>query len=185
MDKGDKDERKNGEQEEGPPTCFICTDGRGEGEKGKLYTSCKCNLLVHKQCFMKLIRVDAHKEKCCICLTPYSLDEKREYVLDVRSATSISFSFFVFVVYTSIIYYVITTEERQSTFRNAAFVMSFIIGYTAGSCILYARRERRNGRCFLYKEIVTIVPSLEEYDTMSSTLLPSMDSHPFLLCSHN
>ena len=48
--------------------CFICQEG------GRLYKICSCDVLVHRDCYVKLVNVPAHSTHCAVCKAKYDMD---------------------------------------------------------------------------------------------------------------
>ena len=52
--------------------CFVCME---VAPRQELLRTCRCDVLVHPECFQKLItRVDAHSTRCPICTEEYVMD---------------------------------------------------------------------------------------------------------------
>ena len=58
--------------------CFLCAD-----DVPPLHKMCKCDVLVHQECFRAMVtRVRSHETSCPVCTTPYPMRQTTRTVVD-------------------------------------------------------------------------------------------------------
>lgn len=58
--------------------CFICGD-----ETGPLYKICRCDILVHSECALKMLQVPSHSTSCAVCKSPYDMEIRYKHTCKV------------------------------------------------------------------------------------------------------
>lgn len=67
------------------PECFLCC---ASAETGPLYKVCKCNTLVHADCFRKLLALPAYATSCAVCKSEYDTRTTTRHKCVVREEAS-------------------------------------------------------------------------------------------------
>jgi hypothetical protein len=57
------------------PSCFLCETDSGR----PLFKVCRCDQLVHEECYLRLLRVPSHQTCCAVCRAVYDIDVRRGY----------------------------------------------------------------------------------------------------------
>lgn len=74
-----------------PPVCYVCTE-----PTPPLYKICKCNALLHKECFQELVnKVPSHATHCAVCKHPYSLNTRTWWYLECHPRACAVFTYCV------------------------------------------------------------------------------------------
>ena len=119
--------------------CFLCGVATPP-----LLRACHCDTRVHTACFLRLLRVPAHAERCPVCQYTYRLRRRNVVVLHPRRAAAWcgALSAWLFVAMTCAVVLCIDPLTRL-----AYAVSLFLLLSAAGCALVYALRSREHLCC--------------------------------------
>jgi hypothetical protein len=128
--------------------CFICA-----GSDAPLHLVCKCNTLVHPECFLKLLSVPSHNTHCAVCKQGYDL----KLTLGWRCHHNKQMLSVVVIVFTSL---GVITCAFVLTYGSGT--LPIIVYFSTVWCIVLSffklcmlhRRHNVSGCCWIQREIV-------------------------------
>lgn len=113
--------------------CFICSSNTPP-----LYQVCKCNTLVHSECFQKLIlTVPSHQKQCAICREAYDIKDIINRTFKC-STYLIVISFIFILLDVAFIILLLNAERSEFYFICVGFIFTSIC-----SVSLYIKESKR------------------------------------------
>ena len=109
--------------------CFLCCDDSQDTLK-PLYSVCRCNTLVHDDCFANMVKhVSSHSTHCAVCKQKYHLEKRCTGIkLHKYSFLTTYYIFFTFLVSPSTIIVNIIYYEKNKLLTNLVLsITSFIV----------------------------------------------------------